>query len=76
VYHIDGKSGDTIWYSWMSESRENLSFKTDVNWHNGDVDTGYGLAFRLLDANNNYTFLITKNGYYAFLCAKTRSDSI
>jgi hypothetical protein len=67
LYNVDGKTGNTTYYSWMTESRKNLSFKADVAWRAGDPDTGYGLSFRITDANNNYSFLVTKNGHYAVL---------
>ncbi len=67
IYHVDGKSADGTYYSWILESMKNTSFKAEVSWLAGKTDIGYGLAFRLRDALNNYTFVITKSGSYSLI---------
>ena len=68
VYNIDGKTltSPTPFFSWITEPRRNFSFKSDVAFREGDTESAYGIAVRVVDAENNYCFAITKTGYYHF----------
>jgi hypothetical protein len=52
------------YFSWRGETLKDFSYKADVKWLKGSTDQGYGLVFNMLNIDNNYSFTITKNGYY------------
>jgi TolB-like protein len=70
VYYIDGKKCTGEYDSWITEPRRNFSFKADMEFREGDKDAGYGLLFRMLDVENNYTFYISSSGYYRLVYIK------
>jgi hypothetical protein len=52
------------YFSWRGETLSDFSYKADVKWLGGAIDRGFGLTFNFRDTNNNYSFIISKNGYY------------
>ncbi len=66
VYNVDGKTLTSEYLTWITEARKNFSFKADAIFRDGGLSSGYGIAVRLVDAINNYCFVITKDGYYRF----------
>jgi TolB-like protein len=65
-YKIDNKAEEAFYYTWITEPRKNISFKAETVWREGDAESEYGISFRIIDVNNNYGFMINKNGYYFF----------
>ncbi|THB66840.1 MAG: hypothetical protein D6B26_02270 [Spirochaetaceae bacterium] len=51
-------------YTWMSGNMADGSVVADSVWLGGDETMGYGLVFRLVDAQNFYFLWITANGQF------------
>ena len=54
----------TDYYSWRAETLADISYKAEARYLSGPTDTGFGLLFRFQDIDNNYTFNITRTGYF------------
>jgi len=68
AYNQDGEyvilAEGTDYYSWRAETLADISYKAEARYLSGPTDTGFGLLFRLQDIDNNYTFNITRTGYF------------
>ncbi len=51
-------------YTWMSGNMDDGLVETDVTWLSGDASMGFGLVFRLVDAQNFYFIWLTGDGGY------------
>jgi hypothetical protein len=51
-------------YTWMNDTLEDGSVEADAGWMGDEESRGYGLVFRLRDAQNFYFFWLTGNGTY------------
>ncbi len=68
AYNQDGEylilAEGTDYYSWRAETLADISYKAEARYLSGPTDTGFGLLFRFQDIDNNYTFNITRTGYF------------
>ena len=51
-------------YTWMNDTMEDGSLEADATWLGDEESLGYGLVFRLVDAQNFYFFWLTGDGRY------------
>lgn len=57
-------NGDHAEYTWMNDSFQDGFVEAETVWLGGDATMGYGLVFRLVDAQNFYFLWITGDGRY------------
>lgn len=60
----NGRYEFTSDYTWMNDSMEDGYIEADTSWLGESDSQGYGLIFRLSDAENFYFLWITGNGSY------------
>lgn len=60
----NGRYEFTSDYTWMNDDMEDGFVEADTIWLGGDESQGYGLVFRLSDAENFYFLWITAKGSY------------
>ncbi|MCP3924830.1 MAG: hypothetical protein GY714_19810 [Desulfobacterales bacterium] len=67
-YYFSHKRDVNAWLSWTSKTKINqykdFFIQTNIKKVSGVNNYGYGIAWGLKDANNNYYFQIRGNGYY------------
>ena len=61
-YQIYSTDGD--WYTWQQNIFDDFIFEVEAQWVGGQPDYGFGMIFRVQDADNYYVFDITSTGFF------------